>query len=150
MKNFYPLMLLVLISWTTLATGNIKVAVTVDDLPTHGALPPGVTLEEVATKMLATLKKHRVPEAYAFINAGKVEQKKESFEVLRLWQAAGYSFGNHTYLHEDLDEIAVSDFTTAIAKNEPMLKKNKRTQRLAILSLSIFARGSRVREEKQN
>lgn len=123
MKNILSLALFVTIFYAVIANGNIKVAVTIDDLPTHGALPPGVTREEIAKKMLAVFKKHQVPEAYAFINAGKVETLQESFEVLKLWQAAGYAFGNHTYLHEDLDKIAVNDFKTAIAKNEPMLKQ---------------------------
>lgn len=102
---------------------SIKVAITVDDLPTHGPLPPGVTREMIAKKMTEILKKHKIPEVYAFINAGKVEQKNESLEVLQIWKQAGFPFGNHTYLHEDINKTAVDDYIKAIDLNEPLLKK---------------------------
>lgn len=102
---------------------GVKVAITVDDLPTHGELPPGVTREMVAEKMVSVFKKHKVPDATAFINAGKVEVKKESLEVLRIWKNAGYSFGNHTYLHEDLNQVSIEEFKKAIDRNEPLLKE---------------------------
>lgn len=105
------------------ALASIKVAITVDDLPTHAALPPRVTRVDVAKKMLSVLKKHKVNEAYAFINVGKVEQQGEPYEVLKLWQEAGYSFGNHSYLHEDLHTTEAAKFIESIQKNEPMLKK---------------------------
>lgn len=102
---------------------NIKVAITVDDLPTHGPLPPGTTREDIARQMVSTLKKHKVPEAYAFINAGKVEQKNESMEVLEIWKKAGFRFGNHAYLHEDINKVSLEEFKKAIDLNEPMLQK---------------------------
>lgn len=105
------------------AFASIKVAITVDDLPTHQDLPPGVTREMVAKKMTRVLRKHNVPEVYGFINAGKVEKKNESKEVLKIWKKAGYPFGNHTYLHEDINKTSVEDFKKAIELNEPMLKE---------------------------
>ncbi len=115
--------ILILLLFVSSVHAKIKVAITVDDLPTHAELPVGVTREQVATKMLTALKKHKVVEAYAFINAGKVDENQQSFEVLKLWQAAGYSFGNHTYRHEDLNQVKLDNFFAAITKNEPMLKK---------------------------
>jgi peptidoglycan/xylan/chitin deacetylase (PgdA/CDA1 family) len=119
MKTFFPVFLLI----SSISYPAIRVAITVDDLPTHGALPNGVIREEIATKMVKAFKKHRVPDVYAFINAGKVEQLGESFEVLRIWQAAGFPFGNHTYLHKDLDKVAISNFKADISQNEFMLRK---------------------------
>lgn len=101
----------------------IRVAITVDDLPNHGALPPDSTREQLAAKMLAGLKKHRVPEAYGFINAGKVEVRHGSRKVLEMWREAGYPLGNHTYLHPDLVKITPEAFIAEIDKNEPMLKE---------------------------
>ncbi|MEK2645164.1 polysaccharide deacetylase family protein [Bdellovibrio sp. BCCA] len=102
---------------------SIKVAITVDDLPTHQDLPPGVTREMVAKKMTQVLRKHKIPEVYGFINAGKVEKKNESKEVLKIWKKAGYPFGNHTYLHEDINKVSLEDYKKSIELNEPMLKQ---------------------------
>jgi len=104
------------------ALASIKLAITVDDLPTHGKLPPKVTREDIARKMVAVFKKHKVPSVYAFINAGKVEERHESMEVLQIWKDAGYPFGNHTYLHKDINKVSLEEYEAEIDKNEPMLK----------------------------
>ncbi|MNL21596.1 Polysaccharide deacetylase [compost metagenome] len=118
--NLLSLLLVLSVSHSQAA---IKMAITVDDLPTHGALPPGVTREMIATKMTKIFKKHKVPEVYAFINSGKVEKKNESLEVLQIWKDAGYPFGNHTYLHEDINFTSAADYRKAIDLNEPLLQK---------------------------
>jgi peptidoglycan/xylan/chitin deacetylase (PgdA/CDA1 family) len=107
----------------SISLANIKVAITVDDLPTHGKLPIGTTREEVARKMLSIFKKHGVPDATAYINMGKVDVKNESFPVLQMWKDAGYTFGNHTYLHEDINFTSAADYEKAIALNGAGLKK---------------------------
>ena len=117
------LFILILFAFVSQSHAVIKVAVTVDDLLIHGPLPPGVTREMIATKMTEIFRKHKVPEVYAFINAGKVEQKNESLEVLQIWKKAGFPFGNHTYLHEDINKTSIADFKKAIDLNEPLLKK---------------------------
>ena len=49
--------------------GAQKLAITFDDLPLNGELPPGVTRVETARNVIAILKKRHVPPAYGFINA---------------------------------------------------------------------------------
>lgn len=114
---------LLLASLMMFSHATIKVAITVDDLPTHGALPPHTSREAVAKKMLRVFQKHKLPDVHAFINAGKVEVNHESYEVLNLWKKSGYSFGNHTYLHPDLNKVSVEEFKKQIEQNEPMLAK---------------------------
>lgn len=109
--------------WLSISLATIKVAITVDDLPTHGQLPMGTSREDVAKKILSIFKKHGVPDAVAYINMGKVEVRNESFPVLQMWKDAGYTFGNHTYLHEDINVTSIPDYEKAIALNEPGLKK---------------------------
>ncbi len=128
--------------------GATKVAITIDDLPTAGALPAGVTWEGVATKMIAAFKKHKVPEVYAFINAGKVTSTNDAFEVLRLWKSAGYPFANHTFLHEDIENTSVEEFQSAIQKNEPMLKRLSRTANWRYFRYPFLREGST--KEKRN
>jgi hypothetical protein len=45
-----------------------QLAITMDDLPVHGTLPPGETRLSVAQKILAAFKAAGVPEVYGFIN----------------------------------------------------------------------------------
>src|SRR6266536_6458446 len=78
-----------------------KVAITFDDLPLNGGLPPGVTQVEITQETLAVLKNRRVPPVYGFINAKKLEGNLDAAEALHIW-AASEPFANHTYGHIDL------------------------------------------------
>jgi peptidoglycan/xylan/chitin deacetylase (PgdA/CDA1 family) len=84
------------------AAERFEVAITVDDVPIHGPLPPGMTRLGIATVTLATLKAHGVPEAYAFVNSARMAREPGSEAVLDAWRAAGYPLGNHTASHMSL------------------------------------------------
>jgi peptidoglycan/xylan/chitin deacetylase (PgdA/CDA1 family) len=98
-----------------------KVAITFDDLPLNGELPPGVTRVQIARDTLAVLKKRHVPPAYGFINAKKLEGKPDAAEALKLW-AASEPVGNHTYSHMDLNANPAEAFEREIEQNEPALE----------------------------
>src|ERR1700684_3258944 len=66
-----------------------KLAITFDDLPLNGLLPPGVTRTETAKNVLEILKKRHVPPVYGFINARKLEGRPDGAEALQLWAGAG-------------------------------------------------------------
>lgn len=99
-----------------------ELAITVDDLPAHEALPPGVSRLEVAQQMLQTLKREKMPRVYGFINAKKLEAVPEDLAVLRAWRAAGEPLGNHTYSHGSLETMTPRDFEEDIARNEEVLR----------------------------
>jgi len=99
-----------------------EVAITVDDLPAHGALPPGMTRVDVAKSILGTLRQARAPKVYGFVNAKKLEQHPEDVEVLKLWRKAGFPLGNHTYGHVSLNESSPAQFDQNVAADEPELK----------------------------
>ncbi|MGA9445238.1 MAG: hypothetical protein WBV26_02265, partial [Candidatus Sulfotelmatobacter sp.] len=65
-----------------------KLAITFDDLPLNGLLPPGVTRAETTKHVLEILKKRHVPPVYGFINAKKLEGNADGAEALKLWAAA--------------------------------------------------------------
>lgn len=113
--------LLLLSAFTAIAQTQ-EVAITVDDLPSHGALPGGMSRVDVATGILKTLKDHQAPKVYGFVNAKKLEQHPEDMEVLRLWRAAGYPLGNHTYAHLSLNESSAEEFEQNVAANEAVLR----------------------------
>jgi peptidoglycan-N-acetylglucosamine deacetylase len=98
-----------------------KVAITFDDLPLNGFLPPGVTRAETTKNVLAILKKRHVPPVYGFINAKKLEGNADSAEALKLW-AAAEPVGNHTYAHMDLEQNTPEAFEREIEEDEPALE----------------------------
>ena len=99
-----------------------QVALTIDDLPSHGALPPGMTRADVAKSILKTLQDAHAPKVYGFINAKKLEEHPEDMEVLKLWRSAGFPLGNHTYAHLSLNASSADDFDQNVARDEPTLK----------------------------
>jgi peptidoglycan/xylan/chitin deacetylase (PgdA/CDA1 family) len=98
-----------------------KLAITMDDLPLNGLLPPGVTRAQTTADVLAILKKRHVPPVYGFINAKKLEGNPDGAEALKLW-AAAEPVGNHTYAHMDLEQNSAEAFEREIEQNEPALE----------------------------
>src|SRR5882757_4172632 len=98
-----------------------KLAITFDDLPLNGLLPPGVTRVETAKNVLAILKERNVPPVYGFINAKKLEGNADAAEALKLW-AATEPVGNHTYAHMDLEQNTAEAFEREIEGDEPVLE----------------------------
>jgi peptidoglycan/xylan/chitin deacetylase (PgdA/CDA1 family) len=98
-----------------------KLAITLDDLPQNGGLPPGVTRVEITKATLAVLKKRHVPPVYGFINSRKLEGSADGAEALKLW-AAAEPVGNHTYTHMDLEQNPPEAFERDIEQNEPALE----------------------------
>jgi peptidoglycan/xylan/chitin deacetylase (PgdA/CDA1 family) len=101
---------------------TFRVAVTVDDLAVHGALPPGVTREQVADKFLAAFKAHGVKEAWGFINGKSLSWDPSAAGVLESWRAAGHPLGNHGFTHMNASQNPVEAFKADIDGNEPILK----------------------------
>ncbi|MDB5748321.1 MAG: Polysaccharide deacetylase [Massilia sp.] len=81
------------------AAAAFDVAVTVDDLTVHGALPRGMSWTGIGRSHIATLKAHRVPQAWGFVNGKRIVEQPESAAVLDDWRRAGHPLGNHTYSH---------------------------------------------------
>ena len=99
-----------------------KVALTFDDLPVHGPLPPGTTRSDVARSIVATLKAAKAPATYGFINAKGLRDAPETAEFLEIWRAAGHPLGNHTFSHMDLHTNSVEAFEQDALANEAALK----------------------------
>jgi peptidoglycan/xylan/chitin deacetylase (PgdA/CDA1 family) len=98
-----------------------KLAITLDDLPLNGLLPPGVTRAETTKNVLAIFKKRHLPPVYGFINAKKLEGNADAAEALKLW-AAQEPVGNHTYAHIDLEQNTPEAFEREIEEDEPALE----------------------------
>jgi peptidoglycan/xylan/chitin deacetylase (PgdA/CDA1 family) len=101
--------------------GAQKVAITFDDLPLNGDLPPGITRVEVTGNTLAVLKIRHVPAVYGFVNAKKLEGNADAAEALKVW-AEAEPVGNHTYAHMDLNANPAEAFEREIEQDEPVLE----------------------------
>lgn len=77
-------------------------AITVDDLPVHGALPPGGSRLALAQAHVRAFAAHGVPQAWGFVNAQGLSQDPEGEAVLAAWRAAGHPLGNHSHSHMNL------------------------------------------------
>lgn len=105
-------------------------AITVDDLPTHGPLPPGETRLAVAQAMIAALRAAHVP-ATGFVNGANEEA--ETAGVLAAWKAAGMPLGNHGYAHLALGKVGAPEFIADIDGNAPFVAGQPRRFRYPFL-----------------
>jgi peptidoglycan/xylan/chitin deacetylase (PgdA/CDA1 family) len=99
------------------------VALTFDDLPAVGTLPPGASRVEVATALVNVLKANRLEGTYGFVNGDKIESRPGAPQALKIWLDAGMNIGNHTWSHMRLNANSVEAFEQDIARNEPQLEQ---------------------------
>ncbi len=100
-----------------------EVALTFDDLPSHGPLPQGLSRVDIINSIIAALQAAHAPQVYGFINAKRLEDERGSGQVLQLWRDAGFPLGNHTFSHMDLDANTVEAFEKDLLANESTLQK---------------------------
>jgi peptidoglycan/xylan/chitin deacetylase (PgdA/CDA1 family) len=99
------------------------IALTFDDMPAAGSLPPGGNRTKVATDLAAELKAAGLNGVYGFVNGNKLENDPDAQRALRIWMDAGMKIGNHTWSHPSLADLSVEAYEREIARNEPALAK---------------------------
>ncbi|MGB7847146.1 MAG: polysaccharide deacetylase family protein [Candidatus Acidiferrum sp.] len=108
---------------TTAPNSAPEVALTFDDLPVHGPLPPGTTRLEIADSIIHALQAAHAPPTYGFVNAKSLERDPLSATVLQAWRAAGFVLANHTLSHMDLDTNSAESFEQDLIANEQTLQE---------------------------
>lgn len=131
------------------AFASIKVAVTVDDLPAHGAVQPPLTRSLYFEQMLAAFKKHQVPSVYGFINGTSIEKDPSLEELLQKWVQEGHLLGNHTYSHPNLAKTSAADYTADILKNEPILSRIMSDREFRIFRYPFLIEGESLQKRNQ-
>ena len=96
------------------------IAITIDDLPAHGPLPPGVDRRQVIDTIIAALRAGNVP-AHGFVNGSFGRDDPQSPGVLAAWHAAGLALGNHSFSHGAIDAGTPAAFLADIDRNEPFV-----------------------------
>jgi peptidoglycan-N-acetylglucosamine deacetylase len=105
-----------------------RVVLTFDDLPAHGPLLPGQTRLSIAKAILATLRRHRVRQAYGFVTGSFGRDDPDARRVLTAWRRAGHPLGNHSWSHFDLDRVTTAVYTADIERNEAVIAPLMRGQ----------------------
>ena len=97
-----------------------RIAITVDDLPTHGPLPPGQTRADVHAALVEVFAAHGIAEVHGYLNGARMQTADERAAV-ELWLAAGHRLGNHTWSHPHMQDIGVDAYLADIDRNEAAL-----------------------------
>ena len=118
-----PLLLTALLvcALRTVALAGTEMAITIDDLPAHGAAPPGMPRVEIARRIISVLKERTVPSVYGFVNGAQLRDNPGYLEILKHWVQAGFQLGNHTFSHLDIDRVTTAEYIADIEKNERFL-----------------------------
>jgi peptidoglycan/xylan/chitin deacetylase (PgdA/CDA1 family) len=103
--------------------GKPGVALTFDDLPSHGPLPQRMTRVDIAKAMIRALQAAHARATYGFVNGKGLADDPSTAEVLRLWRDAGFPLANHTWSHMDLNTNPVESFEQDLIADEPALKQ---------------------------
>jgi (4-O-methyl)-D-glucuronate---lignin esterase len=105
-----------------------SVALTFDDLPIHGPLPPGLTRVDIARAIIDALRSRGAPPVYGFVNAKPIAEHPEEGQFLQVWRDAGFPLGNHAFSHMDLHANPAEAFEQDVLANEPTLKASMGAQ----------------------
>jgi peptidoglycan-N-acetylglucosamine deacetylase len=101
----------------------LEMAVTVDDLPSHGPDFVGIDRLAIAERMLSVFRAHHLPPVYGFVNAKRIDEHPETKQVLVAWLKAGNPLGNHTYSHMGLNDSEVEPYIADIERGEAILRE---------------------------
>lgn len=96
-----------------------QIALTFDDLPSHGPLPIGDDRLRIAQRIIAALKAERAP-AFGFYNGGFASDATAP-QVVAAWRRAGLPIGNHSWSHGNLATTTAPAFLADVARDEPTL-----------------------------
>ncbi len=98
-----------------------RIALTFDDLPSHGPLPPGTTRLAIAQGIVGALRAAGVRHVWGFVNGRGLEREAGTAGVLETWRAAGFPLGNHGWSHLGLDQVDAPGFLAEVDRNTPLL-----------------------------
>jgi peptidoglycan-N-acetylglucosamine deacetylase len=100
-------------------------ALTFDDLPIQGPFTSSKDAAEITERLLQTLKRHDAP-AIGFVNESQLDGRlgrATGRALLKRWIDAGFTLGNHTYSHPDLNAVSIDRFKEEIVRGEPVIRE---------------------------
>jgi len=100
---------------------GMEIAITVDDLPAHGEIPPDMNRRDIGTGVMRALESVHTPPVYGFSNAQQLTWAPDSLEVLTDWLRSGHLLGNHTFSHVDLARSTAEAYIADIVAMDGLL-----------------------------
>ena len=141
MKILLSLSAALLLTLSPAAAPAQEIAFTWDDLPSHGALPPGETRVEIGKKLISAMRVANIPPVYGFVNGIQTDREPLSSPMLQDWRDAGLLLGNHTWSHPNLNQLTLEDWEQDLVKNEPLLQRYMTNQDWRWLRYPYLAEG---------
>jgi hypothetical protein len=99
----------------------MEMAISIDDLPTHGKVPAGMNSRDIGKSVLAAFHDAHTPPIYGFSNGMQLTWDPNSLEVLKDWLRSGNYLANHTFNHMDLAQSTAEAFIADIVAMERLL-----------------------------
>lgn len=102
-----------------------RIALTFDDLPGVSRRHSLEALDDMSTRLLATLRISKVP-AIGFVNEGGLDvdgERDARIAILRQWIVAGMTLGNHTYSHTSLSRTPLAKYEADVLKGEVITRQ---------------------------
>lgn len=98
---------------------QVRLAITIDDLPWVGPLPGGDTANDALLRIAETLRKHQAP-ATGFVVCDRAASDERP---LTTWAAQGFSLGNHSAAHRDLNRTPVEAWLADVERCDRYLDR---------------------------
>jgi CubicO group peptidase (beta-lactamase class C family)/peptidoglycan/xylan/chitin deacetylase (PgdA/CDA1 family) len=98
---------------------DIRLAITLDDLPWVGPLPAGDSAQQALERIAAVLRVHDAP-ATGFVVCNRA---REDEGALRAWAAWGNTLGNHSAAHRDLNRTPVDEWVAGVVACDDYLQR---------------------------
>ncbi len=136
------LLLAAALAMATAAAPAPQIALTFDDLPSHGPLPSNTTRIAIAQEIVAALRAAHVSHVWGFVNGRAIEKEPATAGILDAWRAAGFPLGNHGWSHMGLDQIDAPAFLAEVDRNAPVLEPLMRGRDWRWLRFPYLAEGA--------
>lgn len=97
-----------------------RIALTFDDLPGVSQRSSLAVLDDINTRLLATLRIEGVP-AVGFVNERGLDvagEQEARLALLRSWVSGRLTLGNHTYSHKSLNDTPLGAYQADVLKGE--------------------------------
>lgn len=97
-----------------------RIALTFDDLPGVSQRSSLAVLDDINTRLLATLRIERVP-AVGFVNERGLDvpgEREARLAILRQWVGPIFTLGNHTYSHKSINDTPLEAYQADVLKGE--------------------------------
>ncbi|HEX8384171.1 MAG TPA: polysaccharide deacetylase family protein [Sphingomonas sp.] len=116
----FVLVLLTLLLAAAPAAARKRIALTFDDVPRGaGAF---LTPDERTRRLIAALRRARVPQAAFFVNPGAVPDRPGAERRIADYVAAGHVLANHSFSHPHLNATDAADYLADIDRAEAWLR----------------------------